>query len=100
MVGRTQMGRVDQRLRQIYPSNATEILGGMPALIFGDFAQLPPVGDTPLYSDKSSSAHTTLSQEGCMVFEHFTQSVTLDTVYRQAGNDQDQVAFRDALMRL
>ena len=72
----------------------------MPALTFGDFAQLPPVGDTPLYSDKSSSACTTLSQEGHMVFKHSTQSVTLDTVYRQAGNDHDQVAFRDALMHL
>jgi ATP-dependent DNA helicase PIF1 len=72
----------------------------MPTFNFGDFAWLPPVGDTPLYSDKSSSARTTLSQEGCMVFEHFTQSVTLDTVYRQAGNDHDQVAFRDALLHL
>ena len=72
----------------------------MPTFNFGDFAWLPPVGDTPLYSDKSSSACTTLSQEGRMVFEHFTQSVTLDTVYHQAGNDHDQVAFRDALLRL
>ena len=100
MVGRRQMGHVDRRLRQTKPSESTEILGGMPALIFGDFAQLPPVGDTPLYSDKSSSAHTSLSQEGRMVFEYFNQSVTLDTVYRQAGDDADQVAFRDALMRL
>ena len=59
----------------------------MPALIFGDFAQLPPVGDTPLYSDESSSAHTSLSQEGHMVFEYFNQSVTLDIVYCQAGED-------------
>jgi hypothetical protein len=49
MVGRTQMGHVDQHLQQTCPSDATEILGGMPALILGDFAQLPPVGDTPLY---------------------------------------------------
>jgi hypothetical protein len=35
-----------------------------------------------------------------MVFEHFTQSVRLDTVYHQAGNDHVQVAFRDALMHL
>ena len=89
MVGRTQMGRVDRHFRQTHPSDATEILGGIPALIFGDFAQLPPVGDTPLYSDKSSSACNTLSQEGRMVFEHFTQSVTLDTVYRQAGNSRE-----------
>jgi hypothetical protein len=100
MVGRTQMGRIDHRLRQIHPSEATEFLGGMPALIFGDFAQLPPVGDTPLYSDKSSSSRTSLSQEGRMVFENFTQSVTLDTIFHQAGEDNVQVAFRDALMHL
>jgi hypothetical protein len=79
---------------------ASEMLGGMSTLIFGDFAQLPPVGDTLLYSDKSSSAHTSLSQEGCMVFEHFNQSVTLDTVFHQAGEDNVQIAFRDALMHL
>ena len=100
MVGRTQMGHIDRRLRQICPSEASEMLGGMSTLIFGDFAQLPPVGDTLLYSDKSSSAHTSLSQEGCMVFEHFNQSVTLDTVFHQAGEENVQIAFRDALMHL
>ena len=38
MVGRTQMGRIDCRLQQIHPLEATEFLGGMSALIFGDFA--------------------------------------------------------------
>jgi hypothetical protein len=44
MVGRSQLGRVDHSLRQAYPQNADEILGGMPGIFFGDFAQLPPVG--------------------------------------------------------
>jgi ATP-dependent DNA helicase PIF1 len=57
MVDRKQIGRVDRRLQQIYPSNATEILGGMPALIFGDFAQLPPVGDTPLFRQIIQCSH-------------------------------------------
>ena len=35
-----------------------------------------------------------------MVFEYFNQSVTLDIVYCQAGEDANQVAFRDALMHL
>ena len=34
------------------------------------------------------------------MFESFNQSVTLDTIYRQAGGGADQVAFRSALMRL
>ena len=98
MVGRTQMGHIDRCLWQICPSEASEMLGGMFTLIFGDFAQLPPVGDTLLYSDKSSSAHTSLSQEGCMVFEHFNQSVTLDTVpTTQTDYDLLATSFRDVL---
>ena len=47
MVGRSQVGHMDHCLCQAYPQNADEILGGMPAIFFGDFAQLPPVGDSP-----------------------------------------------------
>jgi hypothetical protein len=45
---------MDCRLRQTYPQDADEILGGIPTIFFGDFAQLPPVGDTPMYSNKHS----------------------------------------------
>ena len=55
MVGRSQVGCMDCRLCQAYPQNANKILGGMPAIFFGDFAQLPPVGDSPMHSDKRSA---------------------------------------------
>ena len=38
--------------------------------------------------------------EGHRVFKSFNQSVTLQTVYRQAGTDPAQVAFRETLLRL
>ena len=69
-------------------------------LFFGYFAQLPPIGDTPLYSTKESRKRAALHEEGRRVFESFSQSVTLDKVYHQAGEDAEQVKFRDALMRL
>ena len=97
MVGRRTMGQADRQLCQIFPENADEILGGMPCLLFGDFGQLPPVGDLPLFSDKHSKSDH--SVEGRRVFEAFTESVTLQTVFRQAGQDPEQVAFRDALLR-
>jgi hypothetical protein len=100
MVGRSQLGRVDRRLCQAYPRNADEILGGIPAIFFGDFAQLPPVGDSPIYSDKPSVYCTALNAEGRRVFESFSQSVTLQTVFRQTGQDEEQVKFREALLRL
>jgi ATP-dependent DNA helicase PIF1 len=100
MVGRSQAGRIDRRLCQAYPQNADEILGGMPAIFFGDFAQLPPVGDSPMYSDKQSAYRTALHAEGRRVFESFNQSVTLKTVFRQTGENVEQVKFREALLRL
>ena len=100
MVGRSQLGRMDRRLHQAYPQNADEILGGIPAIFFGDFAQLPPVGDSPIYSDKPSGYRTALNAEGRCVFESFDQSVTLQTVFRQTGQDEEQVKFREALLRL
>jgi len=53
MVGRAQMGHCDRCLRQAFPENAGDSLGGIPAIFFGDFAQLPPIGDTPLYVNNS-----------------------------------------------
>ncbi|KZT34517.1 hypothetical protein SISSUDRAFT_1065241 [Sistotremastrum suecicum HHB10207 ss-3] len=99
MIGRMQMGRMDRRLRQIMRTG-TEYLGGVPTILFGDFAQLPPVGDTPLYASKESRAGDGLSQEGRRAYENFTQSVELDVVFRQAGLDPIQVQFRQALMNL
>src|ERR1700683_2362028 len=100
MVGRSQVGHMDHCLCQAYPQNADEILGGMPAIFFGDFAQLPPVGDSSMYSDKQSTYHAALHAEGDCVFESFNQCVTLQTVFRQTGQDVEQVKFREALLRL
>ena len=100
MVGRLQVGHMDRRLCQAYSQNADEILGGMSAIFFGDFAQLPPVGDSPMYSDQRSAYHTALHEEGCRVFESFDQSVTLKTVFCQTGQNAEQVKFREALLRL
>src|ERR1700676_1993625 len=91
---------MDHCLCQACPQNSDEILGGMPTIFFGDFAQLPPVGDSPMYSDKPSGYRTALHAEGRRAFEFFKKSVTLNTIFRQAGQDPAQVVFREALLRL
>jgi ATP-dependent DNA helicase PIF1 len=100
MVGSAQMGRMDRRLRQAYPHNADEIFGGIPTILFGDFGQLPPVGDSPVYSYKPSHRRAALTAEGHNAFLSFNKSITLSTIYRQAGQDEEQIAFREALLRL
>ena len=98
MVGSAQLGRMDRQLRQAYPHHADEVFGGIPVIIFGDFAQLPPVGDSPIYSSKPSRRRVALTSEGHNAFLSFTKSITLSTIYRQAGEDADQIAFREALL--
>ena len=94
MVGRKIFGQVDRRLRQAFPHHSQ---GGCSCLLFGDFGQLPPVMDLPLYTTDSRSE---LSDQGRAAYQTFQQAVVLDQVMRQAGQDPEQVKFRDILLRL
>ena len=97
MVGRKTLGQVDRRLRQAFPHHAQEVFGGCSCLLVGDFGQLPPVMDLPLYTIDSRSE---LSNQGREAYQSFHQAVVLDQVMRQTGHDPQQVLFRDILMRL
>src|SRR5204863_2306008 len=46
MIGRCMFGILDARLREAFPEK-DEIFGGRSIMLFGDFGQLPPVGDVP-----------------------------------------------------
>ena len=47
-VGQNLFGWIDSRCRQT-SGKADEPFGGFSIILFGDIAQLPPVGDKPLY---------------------------------------------------
>ena len=97
MVGRKIFGQVDRRLRHAFPHHSQEVFGGCSCLLFGDFGQLPPVMDLPLYTTDSRSE---LSDQGRAAYQTFQLAVVLDQVMRQAGHDPEQVKFRDILLRL
>ena len=97
MVGRKLFGQIDRRLRQVFPQHTCEALGGCSCLLFGDFAQLPPVMDLPLYTTSTSSY---LSDIGSNVYLTFDRAVILDQIMRQSGDDSSQALFRDVLLRL
>jgi len=94
MIGRTMAGMMDSRLRQILTD---EVMGGVGVLLFGDFAQLPPVGDSPLYSSKAPQKPLQIS--GREAYLSFNQSITLQQIFRQQGDDPVSQQFRDLLLR-
>jgi len=77
MVGRKLLGQVDRRLHQIFPHYSSKTLGGCSFLLFGDFEQLPPVMDLPLYTTSSSS---TISVIGSPAYRTFDCAVVLDQI--------------------
>lgn len=97
MVGRKIFGQVDKRLRQVFPHCSDQLLGGCSCLLFGDFGQLPPVMDLPLYT---TAPRTALSDLGSSAYQLFQHSVVLTQVMRQSGEAPCQVLFRNMLLRL
>ena len=97
MIGRRQMGMIHSRLCQVFPGRSSQPCGGTSLILVGDFGQLPPVGDTPLYM---AAAKGVLSNKGRAMYTEFGAAVVLTQVMRQAGTDPAQVRFREALLRL
>ena len=97
MVGRKVFGQIDRRIRQAFPHCTQEVFGGCSILLFGDFGQLPSVMDLPLYTTDTRSD---LSDQGRTAYLQFDRAFTLTRIMRQAGQDPDQVRFRDILLRL
>ncbi|KAM4062490.1 PIF1-like helicase [Hirsutella rhossiliensis] len=96
MLGLEQLARIDSRLRQAFPQRSLEFFGGVSVLLVGDFFQLPPVRQKPLYS--TSTSLSSLERRGQVAYRLFDRTVFLTTVQRQVGDDQAQ--FRQALQEL
>src|ERR1044072_3260901 len=65
MVGRRILSLIDLRLRQAFPDHNNEPFGGRSVIMFGDFGQLPPVLDLPVYAKTSRGS---LSNNGRVVY--------------------------------
>ena len=57
-------------------------------MLVGDFGQLPPVMDLPLYSSVPRSAIADLQRT---TYQLFAKAVVLTEVLRQDGQDREQV---------
>jgi hypothetical protein len=95
MLGLRQLSWIDDRLREAFPHRNEEFFGGLNILLVGDFFQLPPVLQKPLYYDKEVQG---VEIKGRNAYMRFNKTVFLSVVQRQCGDDQ--AAFRKALGEL
>ena len=96
MIGHRILAWIDERLKQA-SGKLDCIFGGFSIILFGDFGQLPPVGDRPLYAPPTSNP---ISIHGRQLYLTFNTVVILDQVLRQGGIDQAAQQFRQLLQRL
>ncbi|KAJ3505418.1 hypothetical protein NM208_g16195 [Fusarium decemcellulare] len=96
MLGLRQLSWVDKRLRQVFPDRAADLFGGMNIILVGDFFQLPPVANKPLYFDGPLKDLHEIS--GQIAYRAFSHTVFLKKIERQQGDDQ--TGFRLALEEL
>ena len=77
MLGLRQLSWVDDRLREAFPNRNEEFFGGLNILLVGDFFQLPPVLQKPLYYDKEVQG---AEIKGRNAYRRFDKSVFLKVV--------------------
>jgi ATP-dependent DNA helicase PIF1 len=99
MIGLGALHRVDQRLRQIFPTKQDEWFGGLNVLLLGDFCQLPPVLERALYHPVDNNVSIEY-HHGKRAYESFTATDVLTQVMRQQGDDEESHQFRQALNEL
>ena len=87
MLGQRSLLILDKRLRQL-TGKGDKPFGGLSIILVGDFGQLPPVKDSPMYSDKIPVA-----KEMLQMFS----SVMLKQVKRQ---EESETEFRELLMNM
>ena len=98
MLGQRTLAWFDKRLRQA-TGKLNDPLRGISVMFLGDFAQLLPVGDKPIYASPSQSSYL-LTQHGYSIYGLFQTVVMLSENIRQAGNNPEAEEFRVILLRL
>ena len=96
MLGQVTFGWIDRRCKQTTGCN-NKVFGEKSLILTGDPGQLPPVGDKPLYHAKPSNA---VGEQGFQAYNMFDKVVTPTVNQRVQGSDDEQVRFRDLLLRL
>lgn len=96
MVGANTLYQLQKRLSDLRPG-ISEPFGGLFIYMFGDFRQLPPVLDTPLYEE---SSHTESGTLGLACFKQFQSFIELQVGHRQRDQSFARLVDKVAVGRL
>ena len=66
-----------------------ESFGGFGIIFVGDFQQLPPIGDTPIYDEDASNSY--------LLYNDIQYVVVYQKIQQQQVDDPPQVIFRRIL---
>ena len=91
-LGQCLFALVNARLKEIRPHQRHQPFAGFSILLVGDWRQLAPIGDRPLYEKKTKGS------PGHQLYRLFTSALTFHEVHRQAGPQQE--LFRSEIHRL
>ena len=83
-IGQNLLQNIDSRLHQAFPKNCNVNFGGRSIILVGDLGQLPHVSDKPPYVSNVRAK---------LLWEEFKTIVSLDKVFRQEGESEDQQRF-------
>ena len=99
MVGLHMLNMIHLRLTEI--KACKDLFGGISLILMGDFAQLPPVKDQPLFYNISEGVSNDYQLHGMAHFQKYfeeCETIIFDEIMRQKGEDQKR--FKECLNNL